>query len=101
MPGNRVKPSGGWPGSTRACTRRSWARRRVCEGSSNRNGRLGYILPHKFFNAKYGQPVRELIFSGRHLSEVVHFGDAQVFTGATTYTALLFLEKSAETNSAS
>ena len=58
----------------------------------NRSGRLGYILPHKFFNAKYGQPVRELISSGKHLSEIVHFGDEQVFTGATTYTALLFLD---------
>jgi hypothetical protein len=59
----------------------------------NRNGQLGYILPHKFFNAKYGAPVRELIAEGRHLSEVVHFGDEQVFAGATTYTALLFLDK--------
>ncbi len=59
----------------------------------NRNGRLGYILPHKFFNAKYGQPVREMISSGKHLSGVVHFGDEQVFTGATTYTALMFLDK--------
>jgi len=30
---------------------------------------------------------------GKHLSEIVHFGDAQVFSGATTYTCLLFLEK--------
>ncbi len=59
----------------------------------NKSGRLGYILPHKFFNAKYGQPVRELISSGKHLSEIVHFGDEQVFTGATTYTALLFLDR--------
>jgi hypothetical protein len=59
----------------------------------NKSGRLGYILPHKFFNAKYGQPVRDLISSGKHLSEIVHFGDEQVFTGATTYTALLFLDK--------
>ncbi|MDQ3302847.1 MAG: Eco57I restriction-modification methylase domain-containing protein [Actinomycetota bacterium] len=59
----------------------------------NRNGRLSYILPHKFFNAKYGAPVRELISAGKHLSEVVHFGDEQVFAGATTYTALTFLDK--------
>ena len=59
----------------------------------NKSGRLGYILPHKFFNAKYGQPVRELISAGKHLSEIVHFGDEQVFTGATTYTALLFLDR--------
>jgi type I restriction-modification system DNA methylase subunit/predicted type IV restriction endonuclease len=59
----------------------------------NRDGRLGYILPHKFFNAKYGSPVRELISEGKHLAEVVHFGDEQIFVGAATYTALLFLDK--------
>src|SRR5215208_5599094 len=59
----------------------------------NKNGRLGYILPHKFFNAKYGAPVRELISKGKHLSEVIHFGDQQVFAKATTYTCLMFLDK--------
>ncbi len=62
-------------------------------GLLNKNGRLGYILPHKFFNAKYGAPLRELISEGKHLSEIVHFGDEQVFAGATTYTCLLFLDK--------
>ncbi|MBI1800422.1 MAG: Eco57I restriction-modification methylase domain-containing protein [Chloroflexi bacterium] len=56
-------------------------------------GRLGFILPHKFFNAQYGRPLRRLIASGQHLSQVVHFGDQQVFAGATTYTCLLFLDK--------
>jgi type I restriction-modification system DNA methylase subunit len=59
----------------------------------NKNGRLGFILPHKFFNAQYGEPLRDLISKGNHLSEVVHFGDQQVFAGATTYTCLLFLKK--------
>jgi predicted type IV restriction endonuclease len=59
----------------------------------NEKGRLGYILPHKFFNAQYGQPLRQLIAGGRHLSEVVHFGHQQVFAGAATYTCLLFLDK--------
>jgi type I restriction-modification system DNA methylase subunit len=54
---------------------------------------MGYILPHKFFNAQYGKNLRQLITQGKHLSEVVHFGDQQVFQGATTYTALLFLTK--------
>jgi len=59
----------------------------------NGKGRLGYILPHKFFNAQYGAALRGLIAEGRHLSQVVHFGDQQVFEGVTTYTCLLFLEK--------
>ncbi|MGD9841058.1 MAG: N-6 DNA methylase [Candidatus Bipolaricaulis sp.] len=59
----------------------------------NGHGRLGFILPNKFFNAQYGQPLRELLSKERHVSHVVHFGDEQVFAGATTYTALLFLDK--------
>jgi len=59
----------------------------------NDHGRMGFIMPHKFFQAKYGKSLRELIASGNHLSEVVHFGDQQVFAGASTYTCLLFLDK--------
>lgn len=57
----------------------------------NEKGVLGYILPHKFFNAQYGEPVRGLIAKGQHLSRVVHFGHHQIFVGATTYTCLMFL----------
>jgi hypothetical protein len=60
----------------------------------NAIGRLGYICPHKFFNAKYGEPIRSIVAGGQHLAHVVHFGDQQVFDGATTYTCLLFLGKS-------
>lgn len=59
----------------------------------NSHGRLGYILPHKFFNAKYGAGLRGLIAQGQHLEKVVHFGDQQVFAGASTYTCLMFLSK--------
>ncbi|MHB1391249.1 MAG: Eco57I restriction-modification methylase domain-containing protein [Thermoleophilia bacterium] len=57
-------------------------------------GRLGFICPHKFFNMKYGTPIRSIIANGKHLALVVHFGDQQVFEGATTYTCLIFLDKS-------
>jgi hypothetical protein len=60
----------------------------------NSGGQLGFICPHKFFNSKYGEPVRTIIAQGRHLSHVVHFGAQQVFEGGTTYTCLLFLSKS-------
>lgn len=58
----------------------------------NKNGMMGFILPHKFFQAKYGLPLRQFIAEGRHLAEIVHFGDQQVFDRATTYTCLLFLD---------
>ncbi|NOY79786.1 MAG: N-6 DNA methylase [Kiritimatiellaeota bacterium] len=57
------------------------------------DGHLAYILPHKFFNAKYGEPLRKLLADGGHLQHVVHFGDHQVFPGATNYVCLLFLAK--------
>lgn len=57
------------------------------------NGHLAYILPHKFFNAQYGEPLRALVAKGRHLRHVVHFGDQQIFPGATNYVCLLFLSK--------
>lgn len=57
----------------------------------NPTGRLGFILPHKFFTAKYGQATRELLAAKRAVERVVHFGDQQVFAGISTYTCLLFL----------
>jgi type I restriction-modification system DNA methylase subunit len=59
----------------------------------NNHGQLGFILPHKFFNAQYGEPLRALISHNHYLSEVIHFGDKQVFEQATTYTCLMFLDK--------
>jgi len=61
----------------------------------NKTGKLGFILPHKFFNAQYGEGLRSILSSGKHLSQIVHFGDLQVFDRATTYTCLLFLDKAA------
>jgi len=65
----------------------------------NNSGRMGFILPHKFFQAKYGEPLRGLIAKGKHIAGVVHFGDQQVFAGATTYTCLMFLNKAGSESS--
>ncbi len=59
----------------------------------NEKGLLGFILPHKFFNAKYGNSLRNLIAEGKYLDTIIHFGHEQVFDNATTYTCLLFLSK--------
>jgi len=61
----------------------------------NNNGKLGFIVPNKFLNAKYGESLRGLLGSGNHLQRIIHFGDNQVFENATTYTCLLFLNKRA------
>ena len=52
------------------------------------DGLLGFIMPHKFWQAKYGEGLRRLIAEGKHLISVLDFGDQQVFKGATTYTAI-------------
>jgi hypothetical protein len=54
-------------------------------------GRMGYIVPHKFFPSQFGEALREFISERRALSEVVHFGHHRVFSDADTYTCLLFL----------
>lgn len=59
----------------------------------HQNGQLAFIQPHKFFNAQYGEPLRELLARGKHMRHVVHFGDQQIFPGATNYVCLLFLAK--------
>ncbi len=56
-------------------------------------GILGFILPHKFFQAAYGQGLRKLIAEQKALMEVVNFRDNQIFEQASTYTCLLFLQK--------
>jgi hypothetical protein len=60
-------------------------------GLMNKQGRLGYILPTKFFTTDYGEGLRKLISGRNALAAIVDFGHAQVFDGATTYTCLLFL----------
>jgi hypothetical protein len=57
------------------------------------NGQLGFICPNKFFNAKYGEALRSIVADGQHLAHIVHFGDQQIFEGASTYTCLLFLNR--------
>ena len=58
----------------------------------------GYILPHKFFQASYGQGVRKLISDSNSVMEIVNFRDNQIFEGASTYTCLQFLSKNKTRN---
>ncbi|MDP1995695.1 MAG: N-6 DNA methylase, partial [Gallionella sp.] len=62
----------------------------------NRIGKLGFILPNKFFTTDYGGALRELLWRGRHIESIVDFGHEQVFE-ATTYTCLLFLSRVKQT----
>ena len=62
-------------------------------GLLNENGVLGFIQPHKFFQADFGEGIRNLLSKEKALVEIVNFGSQQVFEDATTYTCLLFLSK--------
>ncbi len=63
------------------------------------DGQFGYICPSKFFQSEYGQETRQLLSEGRNVRKIVSFGDQQIFTQASTYTCLLFLEKTPQTQS--
>jgi hypothetical protein len=57
------------------------------------DGHLGFIMPHKWWQANYGEGLRRIIAEGNHLEAVVDFADQQVFRGATTYTAVHVIGK--------
>ncbi|MFX0556185.1 Eco57I restriction-modification methylase domain-containing protein [Maribacter sp. CXY002] len=47
-------------------------------------GVLSYIMPNKWLQAGYGQPLRSY-FLTKALHQLIDFGDIQIFQGATTY----------------
>lgn len=59
----------------------------------NEGGKIGFILPHKFFTAQYGEAVRDLLSETKAIDAIVHFGHQQVFESATTYTCILTLDQ--------
>ena len=58
-----------------------------------RGGRLGFIVPNKLLKLDYGKRLRERFADDRLVEELIDFGDAQVFEGATNYTCILVLDK--------
>lgn len=57
------------------------------------DGRLGFIIPHKFMTIQSGKALRRLLTLGHPLEEIVHFGVQQVFgRTATNYTCILILD---------
>ena len=58
----------------------------------SKQGRLGMILPNKFFRTDYGLGLRKTLSEQSTVAAIVDFGAEQVFE-ATTYTCLLFLSR--------
>lgn len=59
----------------------------------NKNGVLGYIVPHKFFIIMGGKALRSFITEQSSIFKIIHFGVTQVFPNRSTYTAVLILDK--------
>jgi Eco57I restriction-modification methylase len=55
-------------------------------------GRLGFIVPNKFLKLDSGTKLRERLADARLLEEIIDFGDAQLFEGATNYTSIVILD---------
>ncbi len=58
----------------------------------HKGGRLSYIMPNKWQKVMYGQPLRQL-FLDNNLSNLIDFGDNQIFDDATTYTCIIQMSK--------
>lgn len=63
----------------------------LCEG-----GRVGYIVPNKFFIVKGGKKLRGFITDTTSLDRIIHFGVTQLFPNRSTYTAIVVLVKEAK-----
>ena len=59
------------------------------------DGFFGMIVPNKFFHTKAASHLRTLIGQPKWVRAIVDFGSEQVFSTATNYSCLLFLQKNA------
>jgi hypothetical protein len=59
----------------------------------NEDGKLGYIVAHKFMKIGSGKKVRELLANGKCIEKIIDFGTQQLFKERITYTCLLFLKR--------
>jgi type I restriction-modification system DNA methylase subunit len=57
------------------------------------HGRLGFIVPSAFLKLEYGARLRARLAERRLVEEIIDFGHAQVFDGATNYTCIVVLER--------
>ncbi|MDM7916458.1 MAG: Eco57I restriction-modification methylase domain-containing protein, partial [Candidatus Eisenbacteria bacterium] len=58
-------------------------------------GRMGLILPTKWWQASYGEALRSLLKEGQHYAEAIDFAHEQVFADPTTYTCISLFTKTA------
>ncbi|BDD04599.1 Eco57I restriction-modification methylase domain-containing protein [Aureibacter tunicatorum] len=57
------------------------------------NGTLSYITSNKWMRAGYGKATRDYFLKNTLISQLIDFGDADIFKNATTYTNILQFKK--------
>jgi type I restriction-modification system DNA methylase subunit len=60
------------------------------------NGKVGFILPHKFLISEFGKGIRGVLSEKKALESLVHFGSEIVFKDASTYTCILTMSNGNE-----
>ena len=61
------------------------------------DGNFSYIIPNKWMQTGYGQPLRAFLLQ-KQLLNIIDFGDLQVFDEATTYPCILEIANSEPSN---
>ncbi len=60
------------------------------------DGKLSYILPHKFLISDFGSGLRGFLAENRAVESLLHFGSEMVFEEASTYTCIVTLSHNNE-----
>ncbi len=60
------------------------------------DGRLGFIMPNKWLHAQMGESARKFFSEARAIESIINFNSYQIFSGATTYTMLIYLRKNSK-----
>jgi type I restriction-modification system DNA methylase subunit len=58
----------------------------------NKNGKISFILPHKFLISEFGQGIRGFLSERNAVSSILHFEEHLVFA-VTTYTCIINIDK--------
>ena len=59
----------------------------------NKLGKLGFILPHRFFKTDYGSNLREMLVESKGIEKIIDFDGYMVFDRASINTCILLLGK--------
>ncbi|MDX9742737.1 MAG: N-6 DNA methylase [Arcobacteraceae bacterium] len=61
-----------------------------------KDGKLSYILPHKFLISDFGSGLRGFLSQNKAVESLLHFGSEMVFEDASTYTCIITLSHNNE-----